>query len=54
MTGGAPLATVDATALNDVLWTLTVPTDGVTAPCTANLTISDVSFVSDAVPPGMP
>jgi hypothetical protein len=52
MTGGSPLATVDAAALNDVLWSLTVPTDGVTAPCTANLTISDVSFVSDAVPTG--
>jgi hypothetical protein len=48
MTGGTPLATVDATALNGVQWTLTAPTDGVTAPCVATFTISDVSFVTGA------
>src|SRR6185436_11955721 len=47
MTGGTPLATVDATALNGVQWTLTAPSDGVTAPCQANFTITDVSFIRD-------
>lgn len=47
MTGGTPDATVDASALNDIGWTLTVPTDGVTAPCKANITISNVSFVNE-------
>jgi hypothetical protein len=47
MTGGAPDATVDASALNDIGWTLTVPTDGVTAACAANLTITNVSFVNE-------
>jgi len=46
MTGGVPLATLDATALNDISWNLTAPSDGVTAPCVANLTVSDVSFVT--------
>ena len=45
MSGGMPLATVDATALNDLGWTLTVPTDGTTAPCVASFTVGDVSFV---------
>jgi hypothetical protein len=45
MSGGTPDPTVDASALLNVGWTLNVPTDGVTAPCTASFTISDVSFV---------
>jgi hypothetical protein len=47
LAGGTPDAVVDAKALNDVGWTLGVPTDGVTAPCTASFTISDVSFVNE-------
>jgi len=47
MTGGLPLDTVDATALNGVVWNLTAPSDGVTAPCVADFTISDVTFVTD-------
>jgi hypothetical protein len=46
MTGGSPLPTVDPTALNGIQWTFTVPTDGVTAPCVANFTITDVAFVN--------
>jgi len=48
LTNGTPMATVDAAALNGVQWTVTVPTDGVTAPCVANFTVSDVAFVNDA------
>jgi hypothetical protein len=47
MTGGNPLDGVDPTALNDISWNLTVPTDGVAAPCVANFTVSDVTFVVD-------
>lgn len=46
MTGGVPLATLDPTALNAISWNLTAPSDGVTAPCVANFTVSDVVFVS--------
>jgi len=49
MTGGSPMATVDPAALLGVQWTLNVPTDGVTPPCVASFTISDVSFINDAV-----
>ena len=46
-TGGVPLATLDPTALNAIGWNLTAPSDGgVTAPCVANFTVSDVSFVT--------
>jgi hypothetical protein len=45
--GGSPDATLDPTALNDIGWTLDVPTDGVTAPCSASFTIADVAFVSN-------
>ena len=48
LTGGAPVSEFDPSALNDVQWTLTAPTDGVTEPCVANFTIRDVSFVTDA------
>jgi len=47
MTGGMPLPGLDAAALNDISWNLIVPSDGVTAPCVANFTVSDVSFVTD-------
>jgi hypothetical protein len=50
MTGGMPLATLDATALNDIGWQLTVPTDGVTAQCAANFSVTNVSFTSAATP----
>jgi len=33
-----------------VQWTLNVPTDGVTAPCVANLVVSDVQFINDGAP----
>lgn len=46
LTGGVPLATLDATALNDIGWNMTAPSDGVTAACVANFTVSDVSFVT--------
>ena len=46
MTGGVPLATLDPTALNAIGWNLTAPSDGVTAPCVANFTVSDVAFVT--------
>ncbi|HSY38804.1 MAG TPA: hypothetical protein VLA79_04725 [Polyangia bacterium] len=44
---GSPDATLDPTALNDIGWTLNVPTDGVTARCSASFTIADVAFVSN-------
>ena len=47
MTGGVPLATLDPTALNAIGWNLTAPSDGVTAPCVANFTVSDVAFVTN-------
>jgi hypothetical protein len=45
-TGGVPLATLDATAMNAITWNLTAPSDGVTAPCMASFTVTDVSFVN--------
>jgi hypothetical protein len=54
LAGGTPLATLDATALNAIGWTLTPPTDGVTAPCVANFTVTDISFVSPATMPPPP
>jgi hypothetical protein len=45
LSGGAPDPTEDPSALNNIGWTLNVPTDGVTAPCKASFTISNVSFV---------
>jgi hypothetical protein len=47
MTGGQPLAAGDPSALNDISWNINVPSDGVTAPCNASFTISDVSFVNN-------
>jgi hypothetical protein len=46
LSGGIPDAVVDPKAINGIGWTLNVPTDGVTAPCTASLTISKVAFVN--------
>jgi hypothetical protein len=52
MAGGAPMPALDPSALNDIGWQLNVPTDGVTAPCVANFTVTDVSFVPvPATPP---
>ncbi len=51
LTGGSPDGPVDPSRLMDVQWQLQVPTDGTTAPCTANFTITDVSFVSAPPPP---
>jgi hypothetical protein len=51
LTGGSPLATLDATALNAIGWNLTVPTDGVTAPCVASFTVTNVSFVGAGTSP---
>ena len=51
MTGGSPVPTLNAAGLNAVQWVLNVPTDGVTAPCVANFTVSDVSFINDSLPP---
>jgi hypothetical protein len=47
LAGGIPDPTVDPTAVNGVGWTLNVPTDGVTAPCKANFTVSNVAFVNE-------
>jgi hypothetical protein len=47
MSAGMPLSTLDPAALNDIAWNLNVPTDGVTAPCMASFTVSDVSFVAN-------
>jgi hypothetical protein len=44
LSGGTPDVTVDPTAINGIGWTLNVPTDGVTAPCNASFTISNVAF----------
>jgi hypothetical protein len=46
MTGGTPLATLDATALNDISWNLSVPADG----CVANFTVSNVFFTTSTTP----
>jgi hypothetical protein len=48
MSGGTPLATVDAHALNDVQWVVVAPTDdsGNTQSCAANFIVSAVSFVN--------
>jgi hypothetical protein len=48
MSGGVPVAKIDPTALNGVQWTLFPPSDGVTAPCVASLTITDIAFVGGA------
>jgi hypothetical protein len=45
MSGGQPLDGVDPTALNDVQWLLTAPTDPTAVPCTVNITVSAVAFV---------
>ena len=45
LSGGAPDPLEDPKSLNNIGWTLNVPTDGVTAPCKASFTISNVSFV---------
>jgi hypothetical protein len=44
--GGSPPGPVDPSRLMSIQWQLNVPTDGVTAPCVATFTVSDVSFVT--------
>jgi len=46
LSGGTPLVTVDPTSIVGVGWTLNVPTDGVTAPCRASFTISNVAWAN--------
>ena len=45
LSGGTPDPLVNPSALNDIQWQLNVPTDGVTAPCNAHFTITNISFV---------
>ena len=42
--GNEPAGPVDASRLQNIQWTLNVPTDGVSAPCNAAFSITDVSF----------
>lgn len=46
MTGGMPVSSVDATALQGIQWALNAPIDGVSAPCHADFRITDIAFVS--------
>lgn len=50
LTGGNPLPNLDPTALNAISWNVTPPTDGVTAPCVATFTVSNIAFFSDGPP----
>ena len=47
LAGGNPPGPVDPAHLMNVSWQLAVPTDGVTAPCVAHFTITDVAFTND-------
>jgi hypothetical protein len=47
LNGGNPPGPVDPSRLLDIQWQMSVPIDGVTAPCMASFTITDVSFVTD-------
>jgi len=47
LTGGSPDPGIDPSALDDIQWQLNVPTDGITAPCNATFSITDISFVND-------
>jgi cytochrome c peroxidase len=52
MAGGYPLATADPSGLNGVQWLLSTPLPSVgMVACTANITVTDVAFVSDVPPP---
>jgi len=46
MSGGMPMSSTDASALQGTQWALNAPIDGVTAPCQADFTITNVSFVT--------
>jgi hypothetical protein len=50
LTGGMPLPTLDATALNAIGWNLILPTDGVTAPCAASFSVTNISFTTATTP----
>jgi hypothetical protein len=43
--GNVPAGPVDASRLQNIQWTLNVPTDGVSAPCNAAFSITDISFL---------
>jgi hypothetical protein len=47
LVGGMPAGPVDPSRLLDVQWQMNVPSDGITMPCVANFTISDISFVTN-------
>jgi hypothetical protein len=47
LVGGNPPGAVDPARLLNVQWQLGVPTDGVTAPCVAHFTITDVAFTNN-------
>jgi hypothetical protein len=47
LNGGSPPGPVDPSRLLDIQWQMSAPTDGVTAPCMATFTISDISFVTN-------
>jgi hypothetical protein len=47
LNGGSPPGPVDPSRLLDLQWQMNVPTDGVTMPCIANFTISDISLVTN-------
>jgi len=42
--GNEPAGPIDASRLQNIQWTLNVPTDGVSAPCSAAFSITDISF----------
>ena len=42
--GNVPAGPVDVSRLQNIQWTLNVPTDGVSAPCNAAFSITDISF----------
>jgi hypothetical protein len=46
LSNGSPVPTLDSAALMGVSWNMNVPTDGESAPCAANFTISDLSFTN--------
>jgi hypothetical protein len=47
LSGGIPDPTVDPADIEGIGWTLNVPTDGKTAACAANITVSNVSFIGN-------
>jgi hypothetical protein len=54
MTFGSPRTTPDPAALNAVEWVLSLPAGSDVVGCQADITVSDVAFVADAMPPICP